>query len=102
MNPEDTSNDNKYKQSTPGTWFWWTVRRGLMGLIAAGMIFWGILAVFWSNLPAGVRPVAAGLFGVGSLALLLFVRPRRRGLLVFLTVFALLVIWWLRIPPSNT
>lgn len=75
--------------------------RGLRALVLAGMIGWGVLAVFYSNLPAWLRPLAAAALGIVSITLLLFVRPRRRGLLVFLGVFVLLVAWWLAIPPSN-
>ena len=77
------------------------VGRGLLVLAVAGMIVWGVLAVYYSNLPAWLRPIAAAMFVLGSIALLVFVRPRRRGLLAFLAVFVLLVVWWLRIPPSN-
>jgi hypothetical protein len=75
--------------------------RGLLALVLAGMIGWGVLAVYYSHLPVSLRPVAAVVFGLGSIALLVFVRPRRRGLLIFLGVFVLLVAWWLAIPPSN-
>jgi hypothetical protein len=77
------------------------VGRIVLALILAGMIGWGVLAVYYSNLPAGLRPVVAAVFGLGSIALLVFVRPRRRGLAAFLGVFLLLLAWWLAIPPSN-
>lgn len=94
--PEDTA------APLPRPWrVWPTVGRLLLGLVLAGMLFWSTLAITWSNLPTGWRPVIAGLFGIASLISLLFLRPRRRGLLVFLAAFVLLVIWWLRIPPSN-
>ena len=75
--------------------------RGLLMLIWAGMIGWAVLAIYYSNLPAWLRPIAAVVFTIGSIALLRFVRPRRRGRLVFLCVFALLLVWWLTIPASN-
>ncbi|MBP7936989.1 MAG: DUF4105 domain-containing protein [Phycisphaerae bacterium] len=75
--------------------------RVTLACVLAGMIGWGVLALYYSNLTAWLRPVAAVLFGIGPLAILWRVRPRRRGVLVFVGVFALLVIWWLRIPPSN-
>ena len=73
----------------------------LLWLVLLAMTGWGILAVYYSNLPAGIRPFAAGLFGVAALGILLFVRPRLRGRVIFLVLFALLVTWWLRMPPSN-
>jgi hypothetical protein len=75
--------------------------RSLVWLALLAMTGWGILAIYYSNLPAGVRPYAAGLFGLAALSVLLFIRPRWRGKLVFLVLFALLVAWWLRMPPSN-
>lgn len=65
------------------------------------MAGWSILAIYYSSLPSTVRPVAAGLFGVAALGILLFVRPRHRGKAIFLVLFALLVVWWRTIPPSN-
>ncbi len=65
------------------------------------MAGWGPLAIFYSNLPASLRPVAAVLFALGSLAVLILVRPRRRALAIFLGSFSLLLVWWLCIPPSN-
>ena len=38
---------------------------------------------------------------LGTTIGLLFVRPRRRAILGFFVVFAVLVAWWLAIPPSN-
>ncbi len=73
----------------------------LLGLLCVGMTGWAALAVYYSNLPARLRPVTAAVIGLGLMALLLFVRPRRRGFRVFLAAFALVVLWWLLIPPSN-
>jgi hypothetical protein len=53
----------------------------LLLLILAGMTCWGALAIYYSNLPAKIRPIAAALFP--------------------LSAFAALVVWWLLIPPSN-
>ena len=63
---------------------------------------WGIMAILYSNLPPSLRPWAAGAFGVISLLLPLLLRPRRRGVIASLCLFALLVAWWLTIPPANT
>lgn len=75
--------------------------RLVLGLLWSGMTLWAALALLLSNLPTWLCPIAAALFGLGSMALALFMRPRWRGLLVFLIAFAVLVIWWLNIPPSN-
>jgi len=65
------------------------------------MACWASVAIFFSNLPAVIRPLAAALFAVASLAAFVLVRPHLRSVLVFLVVFALLLAWWLKIPPSN-
>jgi hypothetical protein len=75
------------------TFFVWLLLLALTG--------WSILALYYSNLPAGLRPYAAGLFGLAAVGILLFVRPKRLGKAIFLTLFALLVIWWQAMPPSN-
>ena len=71
-------------------------------LLLLAMTGWGILAIYYSNLPAGLRPYVAALFGLSAIGVLLFVRPARRGKAVFLILFTLLVIWWLAMPPSNS
>jgi hypothetical protein len=73
----------------------------LMRLLLLGMIGWSMTAIYYSNLPTALQPVAAALFGLITVAMLLFIRPRRRGKVVFLVLFALLVVWWRTIPPSN-
>jgi hypothetical protein len=75
--------------------------KALLWLLLMAMTGWGILAIYYSNLPAGARPFVATLFGLAALGILLFVRPKWRGKLAFLVCFALLVIWWRTIPPSN-
>lgn len=67
-------------------------------LLMAG---WGTLAVYYSNLPEGIRPWAAAVFAILSLAGLLLVRPRRLAFLAYLVFFGAVVVWWLLIPPSN-
>lgn len=76
-------------------------RRVLLWPVLVGMLGWAVLAIYFSNLPAWLRPMAAGLFGVAAIALLLFVRPGRRGRLVVLILFVVVVVWYLAIPPSN-
>lgn len=73
----------------------------LLSVMLAGMILWGVAAIAYSDLPVWLRPVAAVLFGIVSVGLLVFPRRRRRGLPAFLILFVLLVGWWLRIPASN-
>jgi hypothetical protein len=65
------------------------------------MICWGSMAIFYSNLPAGMHAFAAALFAIGSLAALVLAPSHRLAILGFLIVFAVLIAWWLNIPPAN-
>jgi Domain of unknown function (DUF4105) len=70
--------------------------------VLLGMIAWGALTITYSNLAsASLRAVLSWTFTLGSLAVLLFLRPRRRAVVVFVTVFAGVLLWWLGIPPSH-
>jgi hypothetical protein len=75
---------------------------GLIWVLLLGMTGWGILAVKYSNLPPALRPIGAGAFAAIAMAVFIFVRPRRRRLLAFGILFALLLAWWFCIPPSNS
>ncbi len=72
-----------------------------LGLVLLVMLAWACAAIYFSPLPASFRPVASALFGVGSVAMLFLVKPRRRALGLFLFAFAAILLWWKLIPPSN-
>lgn len=75
---------------------------GVFIVLAVVMTLWGVLAVYYSNLPGqSLRAVAAAIYGAASIAILLAVRPFRRAFLVFLGLFAIVLVWWLLIPPTN-
>lgn len=64
----------------------------------------GALAIYFSPLPDSLRMMAAGLFALAALVLILSglrkKKPRAWG--AFLVLFALVfAAWWLLIPPSN-
>ncbi len=65
------------------------------------MAGWATVAIFYSNLPLSIRPWVAGFYAIGSLLALVGKYSDRRTRLVFLAAFALVLIWWLLIPPSN-
>ena len=65
------------------------------------MITWGTLAIFFSYLPTPLRYIGAGLFVVASAALLLLLRPKRKAVMAFLGLFAMVLIGWLSMEPSN-
>jgi hypothetical protein len=78
------------------------VVRLLAGVMLLGMVIWGALAVYYSDLAsAGFRTALSSTFILGTVIGLLFVRPRRRAVVGFFIVFAGIVMWWLAIPPSN-
>jgi hypothetical protein len=74
----------------------------LLSFVVLPLVAWGAAAV-WFDGPAS-RPLAAAgaaAFVVAAAALVLGVRPRWRGLLAFAALFAVLLGWWLAIPPRN-
>lgn len=65
------------------------------------MAGWATLAILYSNLPGFLRPWVAGIFGAGSMVAIVGMyryRHARRG---FLAAFAVVLVWWLLMPPSN-
>lgn len=65
------------------------------------MAAWASAAIFYSNLPAALRPWVAGIFAISSLVALVGKYSERRTRLGFLAAFALVLIFWLLMPPSN-
>jgi len=81
-------------------WFKW-LGKGSIRFCLLLMAAWASVAILYSNLPAAVRPWAAGIFAVGSLVALI---GRYSSLLVrlgFLAAFAVVLVYWLLMPPSN-
>jgi hypothetical protein len=66
------------------------------------MAAWATVAIFYSNLPDPLRPWAAGIFAISSLLVLLGKYSTRATRLGFVAAFALVLTWWLLIPPSNS
>ena len=74
----------------------------MAGLAVVVMTAWAFGAIYYSDLPgAQLRTGLAIAFVVATALAFLLARPRRRALIGFAVVFALLVAWWLRIPASN-
>ena len=77
------------------------VARFLAALLLAPLVAWGVAAIWVDGSVS--RPLAAGLalaFAAGCVALIARLRPLRACAAVLLAV-ALLIGWWLRIPPRN-
>ncbi len=66
------------------------------------MAGWGALAILFSNLPATLRPWIAALFGACSLLALVGRYSSLQSRLGFLAAFAIVLVWWLFMPPSNS
>lgn len=75
---------------------------GLLVLLVALMWLWGVLALCFANTHAGGwRILCPTLFALASLAVLAWIRPRRRGLAVFGLFFAGVVVWFCSLQPAN-
>jgi len=81
-------------------WFKW-LGKGSIRFCLPLMAAWASVAILYSNLPAAIRPWAACIFAVGSLVALIgrYSTPRVR--LGFLAAFAVVLVYWLLMPPSN-
>jgi hypothetical protein len=73
-----------------------------LGVFLCGVIAWGTLALYYSPIASeALRTVLSGGFALSSAVVLLFVRPRRRALLGFILLFAVVLAWWSALAPSN-
>jgi hypothetical protein len=76
--------------------------RVLTVVVFIGLGLWSTLAVYYSNLPAGwMRVIAAIVYGLALVWVLMRVRPRWLARLVFLGAVGGVVVWFLLTPPSN-
>lgn len=66
------------------------------------MSVWGSFAIFYSNLPQNQRMPAASIFAVFCFLCLTFGFVKKKTKPLFFAVFAVILIWWMMIPPSNT
>jgi hypothetical protein len=77
----------------------------LLGVVLVGSAAWGVLALaYFEPLPPALRTCAAIVYGlIGLVALFALFRPgqRLRALAVYAAAFAVLLVAWFQIPPSN-
>jgi hypothetical protein len=59
------------------------------------------MAIIYSNLSDALRFVAAGSFGILALGSVMLPRRNSWKMICFSSVFALVLAWWLALPPSN-
>jgi hypothetical protein len=73
-----------------------------VAIVLGGLAIWCTAAVYFSNLPAGwCRTLAALLFALGTVVVFVRVRPWWLARVIFLAAAALVIGWFLLIPPSN-
>ncbi len=73
----------------------------LLGLAMLGMLLWATLAIYFADTHGGPRTIRAALFAVASVAAVLFIRPRRYGLIGFLVLFVAVLAWFFSLQPSD-
>lgn len=83
----------------------WLLRFPLIALFWAAALAaetWATLAINYSNLPwPWLRATTAAAFAIGSIGAIILVRPRRRATLMCAAGFAIVLVWYDLIPPSN-
>jgi hypothetical protein len=74
----------------------------VFAVVAAIMVLWAMAAIYYSNLPwSFLRIWAAIAFPIVCFLIFFTIRSFRKAVLVFLAVFAVVLVYWLLIPPSN-
>ncbi len=80
----------------------WLALKLLLWVVFFGLGLWSIMAVYFSNLPQGWPCMVAAVIYAGLLGFVLIrFRLRWPGRLIYLAAVALVMIWFLEIPPSN-
>jgi hypothetical protein len=80
----------------------WIALRLLMVAVFVGLVLWSIMAVYYSNLPKGWPCVVATVIYAAALIFVLIrFRFRWAARLICLAAVALVLFWFLEIPPSN-
>jgi len=71
-------------------------------LLLAALTVLGTLAIYYSNIPPPLHPLASGIYALISVVLLVGGFRGRNRWAAFLLLFAsVLLWWWFAIPPSN-
>lgn len=70
-------------------------------LLLIGIIGWGILAIYYSYLPEVYRLGLAALYCVACLAVLIFIKPKKKAVLLVLVFFGIVLAGWFSMEPSN-
>jgi hypothetical protein len=80
-----------------------SLARGAVGVGLVLLTAWWVLALVYAGpRPQGLAVALAAAYGVGSLAVLVFLRPFRRAVLVWLAGFAAVLVWWWSLHPTQS
>lgn len=71
------------------------------GICLSLMTLWGAAAIYYSNLPAGLRMPVAGAFALISASLIVQGFRKRKRWGAFFLLFGVVLLGWFAIPPSN-
>lgn len=95
-------NNPQMPSNTPRFFLWRYAARGLLLLLLAGVVAWGAAAL-WIDGPLArwLAGLLEGILIIGSIGLLLFLRPFRRAVFGVIAAFVIVLVWWLNIPPRN-
>jgi hypothetical protein len=77
------------------------LERGLLFVIEAQAIAWAALAIWFSNLPWLPGRVVLAIGFVALSVWTLWIVRTRRAVALFAVAFAIVLIWWVAIPPSH-
>ncbi len=78
-------------------WVALTLLWALFGLLT----FWAVAALYFDTRIAWLRLPLAAIYGLGMVAVLTWVRPRRLAVGICAGGFVLVLGWWLSLKPSN-
>src|SRR3990172_11045109 len=79
-----------------------SLARGTAGVLLFLLTAWWVLALLYAGpRPQGLAVALAAAYGVGSLAVLFFLRPFRRAVAVWLAGLAVVLVWWWSIHPNQ-
>ncbi len=74
----------------------------ILALFVAGVVtLWAAAALYFDLPPASLRTLAAIAYLVLVLGLLVFFKARWQGIAFSLAAFAVILVWWLSLKPSN-
>jgi hypothetical protein len=78
------------------------VAKAVFTIAAVIIVLWSMAAIYYSNLPwPFLRTAGAIAFPIVCFLIFFTIRSFRKAILVFLAVFAVVLVYWLLIPPSN-